>query len=104
LKHFRPFRSVFGGAQTASGSAASKTMLRLWLECASLGGRSTWESPRAGPHCYDASSSTSAFASFKYRVSNPSVNQPYTGARTREPSPRIPLIASEPRHIANNVS
>ena len=43
-----------------------------------------------------ANSSSNAFASFRSRVSNPSVNQPYTGARSSRRHPA--LVAPEAGH------
>ena len=39
---------------------------------------------------HDANSSSSAFASFRSRVSSPSVNQSYTGARSSRACSRLP--------------
>ena len=59
---------------------------RVGLKCGCLGG------------VYQAcSSSSSAFASFRSRVSNPSVNQPYTGASQFASLLRLALAAQEAR-------
>jgi hypothetical protein len=51
---------------------------------------------QAGPaRSHDANSSSNAFASFRSRVSNPSVNHPYTGANSSRASPTLSLIAPE---------
>jgi hypothetical protein len=44
---------------------------------------------------YDANSSSSAFASFRSSVSNPSVNHPYTGASSSRDCLHLALVAPE---------
>jgi hypothetical protein len=51
-----------------------------------------WTSRKSasGSMAHDDSSSSNALASFRSSVSNPSVNQPYTGARRSRASSRLP--------------
>ena len=47
---------------------------------------------------YDAKSSSSAFDSFRSRVTNPSVNHPQTGDEQFARLLRLALVTPEPRH------
>jgi hypothetical protein len=61
------------------------------LQPALWGPHPNWPSARLPSDLPQApSSSSSAFASFRSRVSKPSVNQPYTGARSSCASSRLP--------------
>ena len=60
--------------------SASPPTSDIWLQLSELTLRAITGSRARSPVAYEASSAKRAFASFRSRVSNPSVNHPYTGA------------------------